>query len=154
MNPNLDPLGAGYHVIQSKIAVGSGQIFGKGLFKGTQTQLGYLPEQQTDFIFSVIGEELGFLWSLLVVVLFAVLILRFIYLSTLARDEYGSYIIIGVTAMMFFHMLINIGMTIGLAPVMGIPLPLISYGGSSLLANMIAIGLVLNVTMRRQVIKF
>ncbi len=154
INPALDPLGSGYHVIQSKIAVGSGQIFGRGLFNGTQTQLGFLPEQQTDFIFSVIGEELGFLWSVIVVVLFSMLILRLIYLATQARDEYGSYIIIGVAAMFFFHMLVNIGMTIGVVPVTGIPLPFISYGGSSLLTNMMAIGVVLNVAMRRQIIKF
>ncbi|MGE4282693.1 MAG: rod shape-determining protein RodA [Clostridia bacterium] len=153
-DPNRDPLGRGYHVIQSKIAIGSGQLYGKGLFHGTQTQLGYLPEQQTDFIFSVIGEELGFIWSSIVIVLFIILLLRFLYLATVAKESFGSYIIIGITAMMFFHLLINIGMTIGLAPVTGIPLPFISYGGSSLLTNMIAIGLVLNVGMRRQKINF
>ncbi|WHH61049.1 rod shape-determining protein RodA [Petroclostridium sp. X23] len=153
-DPNRDPLGQGYHVIQSKIAIGSGQLYGKGLFNGTQTQLGYLPEQQTDFIFSVIGEELGFIWSSIVIVLFIILLLRFLYLATVAKESFGSYIIVGITSMIFFHLLINIGMTIGLAPVTGIPLPFISYGGSSLLTNMIAIGLVLNVGMRRQKINF
>ncbi|MDK2800742.1 MAG: rod shape determining protein RodA [Clostridiales bacterium] len=153
-NPNRDPLGRGYHVIQSKIAIGSGQLYGKGLFHGTQTQLGFLPEQHTDFIFSVIGEELGFIWSSVVVLLFVILLLRLLYLATVAKDKFGTYIIIGVTAMIFFHFLINVGMTIGLAPVTGIPLPFISYGGSSLLTNMIAVGLVLNVAMRRQKIKW
>ncbi|MBZ4645014.1 MAG: rod shape determining protein RodA [Petroclostridium sp.] len=153
-DPNRDPLGRGYHVIQSKIAIGSGQLYGKGLFHGTQTHLGYLPEQHTDFIFSVIGEELGFIWSSIIIILFVILLLRFLYLATLAKEDFGSYIIIGITAMIFFHILINIGMTMGLAPVTGIPLPFISYGGSSLLTNMMAIGLVLNVAMRRQKINF
>lgn len=154
LNPDLDPMGKAYNVIQSKIAIGSGQLFGKGLFKGTQAQLGYIPEQQTDFIFSVIGEELGFIWCSIVIIMFVLLFLRYLHLARLAKDRFGSYIITGVTAMMFCHMLINIGMTIGLVPVMGIPLPFISYGGSSLLTNMIAVGLVLNVAMRRQKIKF
>ncbi|NLY43659.1 MAG: rod shape-determining protein RodA [Clostridiaceae bacterium] len=154
LDPNRDPLGRGYHVIQSKIAIGSGQLYGKGLFQGTQTQRGFLPEQDTDFIFSVIGEELGFIWCSIVIILFVILLLRFLYLASIAKDNFGSYIIIGVTAMFFFHVLINIGMTIGLAPVTGIPLPFISRGGSSMLTNMAAVGLVLNVAMRRQKINF
>lgn len=154
LDPNRDPLDSGYHVIQSKIAVGSGQLYGKGLFKGTQTQMGYLPEQDTDFIFSVIGEELGFIWCSVIIVLFVTLLLRFLYLASIAKDDFGSYIIIGVTAMLFFHILVNIGMTIGLAPITGIPLPFISRGGSSMLTNMAAVGLVLNVAMRRQKINF
>ncbi len=153
-NPDLDPLGSGYNVIQSKIAIGSGQLFGNGLFKGAQTQLGYLPEQETDFIFSVIGEELGFIWCCIIVILFTLLFIRLIQLARSSRDRFGSYIVTGVAAMMYFHVLINIGMTIGLMPVMGIPLPFISYGGSSLLTNMMAVGLVLNVAMRRQKIAF
>ncbi len=153
-NPEVDPLGAGYQFIQAKIAIGSGQLFGKGLFKGIQTQLGYLPEQETDLIFPVIGEELGFIWCSIIIIMFVALLLRLVYLATLAKDYFGSYVITGVAAMIFFHVLINIGMTIGLAPMMGIPLPFLSYGGSSLLANMIAVGLALNVAMRRQKINF
>ncbi len=153
-NPDIDPLGSGYNAIQSKIAIGSGQLFGNGLFKGAQTQLGYLPEQETDFIFSVIGEELGFICCGIVVILFTLLLIRLLQLARTSRDPFGSYIITGVAAMMYFHVLINIGMTIGLMPIMGIPLPFISYGGSSMLTNMMAVGLVLNVAMRRQKIAF
>ena len=153
-NPELDPLGSGYHVIQSKIAVGSGQFLGKGLFKGTQNNLGFIPERHTDFIFSIIGEELGLLGSMIIILLFLWLIMRCMYIAKISKDNYGKYITVGVMSMFLFHVLENIGMTIGIMPVTGIPLPFISYGGSSLLTNMIAIGLVLNVGMRRQVIRF
>ena len=153
-NPEMDPLGRGYHVIQSKIAIGSGQLIGKGLFKGTQNNLGFIPERHTDFIFSVIGEELGLLGSILVIILFMWLIMRCIYIAKISKDSYGKYITVGIMAMFLFHILENIGMTMGIMPVTGIPLPFISYGGSSLLTNMIAIGLVLNVGMRRQLIRF
>lgn len=153
-NPELDPLGKGYHVIQSKIAIGSGQFLGKGLFKGTQNNLGFIPERHTDFIFSVIGEELGLLGSIVIILLFFWLIMRCMYIAKISKDSYGKYICVGVMAMFLFHILENIGMTIGIMPVTGIPLPFISAGGSSLLTNMISIGLVLNVGMRRQIIRF
>ncbi len=154
LNPELDPLDKGYHVIQSKIAIGSGQLLGKGLFKGTQNNLGFIPERHTDFIFSIIGEEFGLIGSMVIIVLFLLLIMRCMYIAKISKDNYGKYITVGVMAMFLFHVLENIGMTIGIMPVTGIPLPFISYGGSSLLTNMIAIGLVLNVGMRRQVIRF
>lgn len=153
-NPELDPMGAGYHVIQSETAIGSGQFMGKGLFKGTQNNLGFIPERHTDFIFSVIGEELGLIGALVLLILFMWLLLRCIHIAKVSKDDYGMLICIGITSMFLFHILENIGMTIGLMPVTGIPLPFISYGGSSLLTNMAAIGLVLNVGMRRQVIRF
>lgn len=153
-NPELDKLGSGYHVIQSKIAIGSGQFTGKGLFKGTQNNLGFIPERHTDFIFSVIGEELGLIGSVIIILLFMILILRCIYIAKISKDSYGKYVCIGVMAMFLFHVLENIGMTIGIMPVTGIPLPFVSYGGSSLLTNMMSIGLVLNVGMRRQIIRF
>ena len=153
-NPELDPMGAGYHVIQSKIAIGSGRFGGKGLFKGTQNNLGFLPESHTDFIFSVIGEELGFIGAIVVVLLFIWMFMRCIHIAKVSKDDYGMLICVGVIAMYLFHIFENIGMTIGIMPVTGIPLPFISYGGSSLLTNMIAIGLILNVGMRRQIIRF
>lgn len=154
LNPELDPLGAGYHVIQSKIAIGSGQFAGTGLFNGVQNKLGFIPFKDTDFIFSVIGEELGLIGTLLVVFLFVWLLMRCIHIAKVAKDDFGMLISVGITAMFLFHVLENIGMTIGIMPVTGIPLPFISYGGSSLLTNMVAIGLVLNVGMRRQIIRF
>lgn len=154
LNPELDPMGAGYHVLQSQTAIGSGQFSGKGLFQGTQNNLGFIPERHTDFIYSVIGEELGLIGAVAVILLFMWLLLRCIHIAKVSKDDYGMLICVGVTAMYLFHVLENIGMTIGLMPVTGIPLPFISYGGSSLLTNMAAVGLVLNVGMRRQVIRF
>jgi rod shape determining protein RodA len=153
-NPELDPMGRGYHVLQSKIAIGSGQFLGTGLFKGVQNKLGFIPFKETDFIFSVIGEEMGLIGTVLVVLLFTWLLLRCIHVARVSKDDYGMLICVGITAMFLFHVLENIGMTIGIMPVTGIPLPFISSGGTSLLANLIAIGLVLNVGMRRQVIRF
>lgn len=151
LNPDLDPWGAGYNVVQSKMAVGSGQITGKGFFnKESLTQLDYIPYSHTDFIFSVTGETLGLIGTLTVVVLYTLLIFRLLWLSRQAYDAFGSYIIIGVMAMMMFHIFQNIGMTIGIMPVTGIPLPFISYGGSNMWTNMIAIGLVLGIGMRRR----
>jgi rod shape determining protein RodA len=154
VNPTADPTGTGYHVIQSKISIGSGGMMGRGLYHGTQNMLGFLPEQHTDFIFSVIGEELGFAGGALVLLLFLVLLWRVMAIAATAKDRYGSLIATGVTAMIGFHVLENVGMTLGVMPVTGIPLPFISYGGSSMMANMVAIGLVLNVGMRRQKIMF
>lgn len=154
LNPNMDPLGSGYHVIQSMIAIGSGRLMGKGIFKGTQNQLDFLPEQHTDFIFSVLGEELGFIGGFVLLFLFFLLIMRGLHLASQSKDVFGMLIIIGVISMFTFHVLVNIGMTMGIMPVTGLPLPFMSYGGSSMLTNMIAVGLVLNVGMRRSKILF
>ncbi len=148
-NPDLDPLGASYHLIQSKIAIGSGGIFGKGFMKGTQSQLGFLPEQHTDFIFSAFGEEWGLMGCFIVVALYLLLILWGLRIAIGAKDRYGAILSFGVVAMLFWHVFINIGMVLGLMPVVGIPLPLFSYGGSFLLSTLIGIGLLLNVSMRR-----
>lgn len=149
INPNLDPLGSGYNAIQSKIAVGSGMLFGTGLLKGAQTQYGYLPIKSTDFIFSVISEEMGFVMSVIVILVYVVLLIRLIWISKNARDDFSSLMVIGVAGMMFFHFAQNIGMTIGLLPITGVPLPFVSYGGSSMITNGIAIGICLNVSARR-----
>jgi rod shape determining protein RodA len=148
-NPELDPLGAGYHIIQSKIAVGSGGIIGKGFMKGTQCRLGFLPEQQTDFIFSALGEEWGLIGSALIVGLYFVLILWGLRIAVQSKDRFGAILSFGVVAMFFWHIFINIGMVLGIMPVVGIPLPLLSYGGSFLFSTMIGMGLLLNVSMRR-----
>ena len=148
-NPELDPLGAGYHLIQSKIAVGSGGIIGKRFMKGTQSKLGFLPEQQTDFIFSALGEEWGLIGSLFLLGLYFVLILWGLRIAVQAKDRFGAILAFGVVAMLFWHVFINIGMVLGMMPVVGIPLPLLSYGGSFMISTLIGIGLLLNVSMRR-----
>ena len=150
LNPNLDPRGSGYNIIQSKLAIGAGQLFGMGVLKGNQTQLGYLYPKTTDFIFSVIGEEMGFIATAGIVFLYVVLITKIIYVAKTAKDDLGSYIAMGTAGILLFHMIENIGMTIGLLPITGVPLPFVSYGGSSLLTNLILIGLVLNISGRRQ----
>lgn len=149
LNPNIDPLGAGYTIIQSKIAVGSGGLFGKGWLSGTQNQLNFLPERHTDFIFSVIGEERGFLGALILILLFAYIVKKAFNITMLTGDPFGRLIAAGIGVMIALQVVINIGMTIGLMPVVGIPLPLVSYGGSSLIATILAIGLLLNIYMRR-----
>jgi rod shape determining protein RodA len=148
-NPDLDPLGAGYHIIQSKIAVGSGGILGKGFMNGTQCKLGFLPEQQTDFIFSALTEEWGLVGSLFVVGLYFALILWGLRIAVQSKDRFGAIVAFGVVSMMFWHVFINIGMVIGIMPVVGIPLPLLSYGGSFLISTLMGVGLLLNVSMRR-----
>ncbi|MGN0108452.1 MAG: rod shape-determining protein RodA [Hominilimicola sp.] len=145
-NPDLDPLNRGYNVIQSKIAVGSGQLWGKGYLQGTQNQMGYLPTKYTDFIFSVISEELGFIGAMIIVGALFLLIYKCFKTAQKADNAFGRYICVGVGAMMLFHVFENVGMCIGLMPVTGIPLPFISYGGTSLVVNMIAVGLVLSVS--------
>lgn len=150
LNPELDPRGAGYNIIQSKLAVGSGQLWGMGLFNGNQTQLGILPMKTTDFIYPVISEEMGFIISTLVILLFIVLLIRIINVAKTSKDSYGSLICSGIFAMIFAHFVENIGMSMGLLPITGIPLPFISYGGSSMLTNMIAMGLVMSVACRRK----
>ncbi|NEQ36296.1 MAG: rod shape-determining protein RodA [Okeania sp. SIO3I5] len=142
LNPEQDPLGTGYHLIQSRIAIGSGQLFGRGLYQGTQTQLNFIPEQHTDFIFSAIGEELGFIGCIFVLLAFWFICMRLVIIAQSAKDNFGSIMVIGVLSMLIFQVFVNIGMNIGLAPVTGIPLPLLSYGRSALLSNFIALGLV------------
>lgn len=154
LNPEQDVMGPGYQVAQAKIAIGSGAIFGKGLFKGPQNQLGFLPEKQTDFIFAVIGEELGLVGCIVVVALLFGIILRCLYIGRKSRDSLGMLICVGVCAYLLFHTVENICMNIGLMPVKGIPLPFLSYGGSSLLTCFAAMGLVLNVHMHRRYINF
>ncbi len=150
LNPGIDPRGDGYNVIQSKLAVGSGYIFGMGIGKGNQTQLGYLYPKTTDFIFSLISEELGFVASVSIVIIYVLLISKAIQISRTAKDNLGAYIAIGIAGMFFYHMTQNIAMTIGLLPITGIPLPFVSYGGSSLVTNFICIGLLINISGRRQ----
>jgi len=145
IDPMLDPLEAGWNVIQSQIAVGSGGLWGKGWGMGSQNINNFLPEQWTDFIFCVLAEEWGFIGAVLLLGLFFILIYRGIRIARKAKDTYGALIAVGVISMIVFHVMQNIGMTIGLMPITGIPLPLVSYGGSSLLANMIALGLLMNV---------
>ncbi len=154
LDPNVDPLGSGYHIIQSKIAIGSGMLFGKGLFAGTQSQLNFLPENHTDFIFAVIGEEFGFAGSLAVLTLYLILLYRGVKIAGEARDSFGMLLATGITSMLAFHVLVNVGMTAGIMPVTGIPLPLMSYGVSSLTTNMVSVGILLNIYMRRQKILF
>ncbi|MFC2160821.1 rod shape-determining protein RodA [Acidobacteriota bacterium] len=149
VSPSKDPLGAGYQIMQSKIAVGSGGFFGKGYKEGSQSQLMFLPARHTDFIFSVIGEEFGFLGVVVVVLCYFLLVLRLFQSVSMARDRTGVYIVFIVSMMIACQFLINVMMTIGLFPIAGIPLPFLSYGGSSLLTNYLAVSLVLNVRMRR-----
>ncbi len=149
LNPEKDKLSSGYHIIQSKISIGSGGFYGKGLLQGSQKNLRFLPEQHTDFIFSVIGEETGFLGCSIVIILFGSIFFYSIQIASETRNLFGQLIIIGCVSVLFFQMLINIGMTIGLMPVTGIPLPFISYGGSSLLTNSVMIGLILNIGRHR-----
>lgn len=150
LNPNLDPRGAGYNIIQSKLAIGAGEFLGMGILKGNQTQLGFLYPKTTDFIFAVIGEEMGFVIAATVIITYVILITKSIYIAKTAKDNLGSYIAIGIAGIFIFHMTENIGMTMGLLPITGVPLPFVSYGGSSLLTNLILIGLLLNISGRRQ----
>lgn len=144
-DPWQDPYGYGWQIIQSKVAIGSGQFLGRGLFKGTQTQLDFLPAKNTDFIFSVIGEELGFMGASLFLLVYIFLITRILKIGMEAKDNFGRYICVGVAAMLAFQLLVNVGMTISIMPVTGLPLPLVSYGRSSFLTTMISLGLVLSV---------
>jgi rod shape determining protein RodA len=149
LDPNRDPRGAGYNSIQSKIAVGSGRILGKGWRKGTQSQLEFLPERHTDFIFSVLSEEFGFVGSAFTLGLFITLFLMGVRIASQAKDKFGVLLVVGVMAILFWHMFINMGMTTGILPIVGIPLPLISYGGSSLLTTMLGLGMISSISLRR-----
>ena len=151
LDPTLDPTGTGYNVIHSKLAIGSGQLVGKGFFNPiAMSQLNYIPVQESDFIFAVTGETIGLVGTSFIVLLFAALIFRMVYLASKVEDKFGSLIIIGVAAMMFIHIFENVGMSIGIMPVTGIPLPFFSYGGSSMITNMMGIGLVECVWIRRK----
>jgi len=149
MNPEADPLGTGYHIIQSKIAVGSGGFWGKGYIQGSQSQLSFLPERHTDFAFSVFAEEWGFAGCFGLLFLYLFLIVWGLYVARRAADRFGLFLAVGVTAMIFWHIIVNLGMVIGLLPVVGVPLPLFSYGGTSMVTTMIGVGLLMNVSMRR-----
>jgi rod shape determining protein RodA len=149
LNPDRDPLGAGYHIIQSKIAIGSGMLAGRGFLKGTQNALSFLPEQHTDFIFSVLAEEWGFLGSAIVVMFFLFIIVWGLNIAYRCRDPFGTILSVGITAMIAWQVFINIGMVMGILPVVGVTLPFLSYGGSSVITLMIGIGILLNISMRR-----
>ncbi|HLA99896.1 MAG TPA: rod shape-determining protein RodA [Bacteroidota bacterium] len=150
LNPDADPLGAGYNVIQSKIAIGSGGIFGKGFLHGTQTQLNFLPAQWTDFIYCVPSEEFGFAGALLVLALLTALLLRGVQLASMVKSRFSSLLAIGIVSVLTIHVIINIGMVMGIMPVIGVPLPFLSYGGSSLLTSMIMAGILLNLHRNRK----
>lgn len=150
LNPESDPRGAGYNIIQSKLAIGAGGLTGMGLLKGNQTQLGFLYPKTTDFIFSVIGEEMGFLVAGSIIIIFVFLITKCIYIAKTAKNTTGTLIASGIAGIFLFHMIENIGMVMGLLPITGVPLPFISYGGSSMITNFICIGILLNISGKRQ----
>mgnify|MGYP001056356751 CR=1 FL=1 len=149
LDPSRDPLGSGYHATQSKIAVGSGGLWGKGFLQGTQTQLSFLPEHHTDFIFSVVAEEWGFAGTALLILLYIILVTKIIQIGFRAKDRFGALLCFGISGYFILHIFINISMAIGIFPVVGVPLPFVSYGGSFMFINLICIGLVLNVNWRR-----
>jgi rod shape determining protein RodA len=153
LNPGSDPLGSGYHIIQSQIAIGSGRMWGKGFLAGTQSQLRFLPEKHTDFAVAVFGEEWGFIGSMVLLALFCLFLFSIFATARDAKDRFGSYLAAGVFFYFFWQIFINMGMVLGLMPVVGIPLPFISYGGSAMVVNLCLIGLVLNVSMRRFMFK-
>lgn len=154
LDPYADRDGAGWNIIQSIIAIGSGGFFGKGVLGGTQSSLHFLPANHTDFVFSVIAEEFGFLGSIVVLALFVVVIWRGLRIASIAKDAYGKLLAAGATSIFFFHLIINVGMTLGIMPVTGLPLPFITAGGSTMLTSLIAIGIILNVGLRRSKIMF
>ena len=153
LNPKLDPQGAGYNLNQSKIAVGNGQWFGRGLHHGTQTQLDFVPEHSRDFIFTVLGEELGFAGAVILLAFYAVMLYGGIRTIAVARDRFGFLLAAGLVAMLVFHIMVNIGMTIGIMPITGIPLPFMSYGGSAILTNYLAVGILLNIYAQKDRIR-
>jgi rod shape determining protein RodA len=154
LNPETDPLGTGYHINQSQIAIGSGGMIGKGLFEGTQTQLNFIPFQHTDFIFCTIGEEFGFIGALTLLLIFLYIIWRGLNIANSASDDFGKYIAIGIVSMFIFHIFVNIGMVTGMLPAKGLPLPLMSYGGTFLVITMASIGLLESVAIRRKRLMF
>ncbi|HTV72128.1 MAG TPA: rod shape-determining protein RodA [Candidatus Acidoferrales bacterium] len=154
LHPNADPEGAGWNLNQSKIAVGSGELFGKGLYHGTQTQLNFVPEHSRDFIFTVLGEELGYIGTISLIVAYAVILLGGILAMLAARDRFGFLLAAGLIAMLAFHVTVNVGMTIGIMPITGIPLPFMSYGGSAVITDFAAIGVLLNIHLQRDKLVF
>lgn len=154
INPGIDPQGAGYHTLQSIIAVGAGGFFGRGFLHGTQTQLHFIPEQHSDFIYSAVAEEFGFIGAMLVIIALVAMIRKMFLIADDAPDYFGSILTAGVAVMLMFHTLVSVGMVLGVMPVVGIPLPFVSFGGTSLIVNMILIGIVQSVTMRRQKLIF
>jgi rod shape determining protein RodA len=148
-DPQNDPQRSDYNRTQAEIAIGSGGLLGRGYLKGTQTNLDFVPEQHTDFIFTVIGEEFGFVGAIFVLMLFALLIWRAVRIALLAKDPFGTYLAAGIASMLAIQVFVNVGMTLGIMPITGIPLPFVSYGGSSFLTNCVAVGLLLNIHMRR-----
>ena len=154
LDPSQDPQGRGYNVLQSIIAVGSGGIFGRGVGRGLQSQLKFLPERQTDFIFASTAEELGLLGGIFILTMFGVIFSRLLAAARRARDNFGMYLTLGIFFMFLVQVVVNIGMNVGLVPVTGIPLPLLSYGGSSLLTTMFALGLAQSVVARQKAVKF
>jgi rod shape determining protein RodA len=149
LDPDRDPLGAGYHVIQSQIAIGSGRLFGNGYLHGTQNRLDFLPAQHTDFIFAVFSEEWGLAGCLILLVLYLALLIYSLRLIERAKDRFGALLVFGMAAIFFWHVVINVAMVAGIMPVVGVPLPMVSYGGSSLASMMFALGVMINVSMRR-----
>ena len=154
LHPNADPQGAGWNLNQSKIAVGSGELFGKGLYHGTQTQLNFVPEHSRDFIFTVVGEEGGYVSSIALIFLYGVVLYGAVRAMLAARDKFGVLLAVGLVAMLAFHITINIGMTVGIMPITGIPLPFMSYGGTAVLTDFAAIGLLLNIYLQRDKLVF
>lgn len=154
LEPERNPIGTGYQALQGKIAIGSGKVFGRGLFQGVFTQFNYIPEKQTDFIFAVLVEELGFLGGVGLIALYFILITRLIRIAKNSNDLFGSLMVIGIAAMFVFHIWENIGMTIGLMPITGIPLPFISHGGTFMLVNMIGLGICLSVGVHREALTY
>ena len=150
LNPESDPRGAGYNIIQSKLAIGAGGLTGMGLLKGNQTQLGFLYPKTTDFIYSVIGEEMGFIVAAAIIILYVYFITKILYIAKTAKDDLGSIIASGIAGIFIFHVLENIGMVMGLLPITGVPLPFISYGGSSMITGFIMVGILLNISGKRQ----
>ena len=154
LDPKLDPQGVGYNLNQSKIAVGSGEWFGKGLFKGTQTQLAFVPENSRDFIFTAVGEEAGFVGALILLTLYAITIGFAVRAVFAAKERFGVLLAIGLVTMLAFHITVNVGMTIGIMPITGIPLPFMSYGGSALMTDYIAVGILLNIVLQKDKLVF
>jgi len=150
LDPGADPLGAGYNILQSKVAIGSGGLLGKGYLQGTQTQLNFIPEQWTDFIFCVPAEEFGFVGAAALLILFLLILYRALTIASTVKSSFASVIAIGITGILLTHIVINVGMALGLLPVIGVPLPFLSYGGSSLLASLIMVGLLLNIHLNRK----
>lgn len=151
LEPERDPLGSGYNIIQSKVAIGSGGFWGRGFMKGTQSQLSFVPERHTDFIFSIIAEEFGFVGSLALLALYGLFVFRGMHIAMKCQSLFGKLVAYGVTAIIFLHVFVNLGMVSGILPVVGVPLPLISYGGSSMISTLIGIGFIANVYVHRKV---